>query len=507
MTSEEFSIKFPDGRKEGITVHQFIAIDLGASSGRVLLGRLADGRLTLTEMHRFENVPLQVDDSLRWDLGAIERGIRRGIELARLRIPGNAPDGVACDSWGVDYVLLSEYGRPLANPHHYRDRRTEGVMESLCRKIGRFEIFRRTGIQFMRFNTLYQLAAEKAETLRRAERLLMIADYFNYILGGGVFGEVTLASTTQMVDARTRGWQSELAAAAAPDTPLMRLLPRLVEAGTYLGDGQTVTGHGPRFPVYASASHDTAAAVAGCPGKGDDWAFLSSGTWSLLGVELREPVVTEAALEANLSNELGVEGTVRLLKNVCGLWPLQQCREEWAAAGREYSWNELTVLAENAAPLSTVIDPDDQRFLAPGNMVDKIADFCRETSQDPPEDVGETVRVILEGLALKCRLVLESLERVAGRTIRVINMVGGGTQNRLLCQLTADACGRPVVAGPVEATAIGNVLVQARAVRAVNDLAEARQIIRRSFEPVTYESHPSPAWDEACARMENMTRE
>jgi rhamnulokinase len=486
--------------------HHLIAVDLGASNGRVILATLADGKLTLVEAHRFENAPLNDGGSLRWDLDALEREVRTGVDLACRRIPGNAPDGVACDSWGVDYVLLGENGRPLANPHHYRNRRTEGVMEAFCARFGRRQVFDRTGLQFLPFNTLYQFMMESPETLRRTQRVLMIADYFNYILGGGVFGEVSLASTTQMVDPRTRGWQPDLAAAAAPDAPLMRLLPRLVEAGTYLGDGATYASYNPRLPVYASASHDTAAAVAGCPGTGDDWAFLSSGTWSLLGVELPAPVVTEAALDANLSNELGVDGTTRLLKNICGLWPLQQCREEWAAAERKYSWDEIIALAEKAPPLAAVIDPDDARFLAPGDMSARIAAFCRETGQTPPTGVGEFARVILEGLALKCRLVLESIERVTGRTLRVINMVGGGTQNRLLCQLTADACGRPVVAGPVEATAAGNVMVQAIAVGAVRNLAAAREVIRRSFAPVTYDPHPSAAWDDACARLRTILK-
>ncbi len=485
--------------------HHFIAVDLGASSGRVVLATLADGRLTLAEAHRFENAPLDDGASLRWDIEMLAREVRRGVELARQRIPGGAPDGVACDSWGVDYVLLDDCNHPLALPHHYRDRRTEGIMERFCAAFGRERIFELTGVQFLPFNTLYQLMTEGRETLRRVHRLLMIADYVNFVLGGGMYAEITLASTTQMVDPRTRTWQSDMVGLVALDAGLARRLPVIVEAGTYLGDGATILRDGPRFPVYASASHDTAAAVAGCPGKGDDWAFLSSGTWSLLGVELPQPVVTPEALDANLSNELGVAGTTRLLKNIMGLWPLQQCREAWAAAGKSYSWDEIIALAEAARPFVAVIDPDDPRFFAPGDMPAKIAAFCRETGQRAPETPGEFARVILEGLALKCRLVLESLERVTGRRLRVINMVGGGTRNRLLCQWTADACGRPVVAGPVEATAAGNVMVQAMAVGAVQDLAEARDVIRRSFAPVTCDPHPTAAWEEAFNRLRSLS--
>jgi rhamnulokinase len=370
-------------------------------------------------------------------------------------------------------------------------------MESLSRTIGRLEIFRRTGIQFLGFNTIYQLAAEKPETLRRAERLLMIADYFSHRLGARPVGEVTLAGTSQLVDARTRAWSLDLVEKLKLAQSPARLLPELVEPGTVLGDCEGI-------PVIATAAHDTAAAVAGCPGAGRDWAFLSSGTWSLLGVELPAPVITEAALEANLSNELGISGTTRLLKNICGLWPLQRCREEWAVAGRECSWNELISLAEKAAPWSAVIDPDDPRFVAPPGMLQAIAAFCRDTSQDPPQDIGQTVRMVLEGLALKCRRVLGKLEEVVGGSLSTIHMVGGGVQNRLLCQWTADACARRVVAGPVEATAVGNIVTQAMAVGAVDSLAEARRMIARSFQPAEYQPHPSSAWDDAYVRLQNI---
>lgn len=304
-------------------------------------------------------------------------------------------------------------------------------------------------------------------------------------------------STSQLVDARTRQWSLDLVEKLKGAESPVRLLPELVEPGTVLGDFEGI-------PVIATAAHDTAAAVAGCPAAGNDWAFLSSGTWSLLGVELAAPVITQPALDANLSNELGISGTTRLLKNICGLWPLQRCREEWAAAGREVSWDQLIALARKAPPFSAVIDPDDPRFVAPPSMLQAIAGFCRDTSQHPPKDVGGTVRVVLEALALKCRRVLMQLEEVVGRSLSTIHMVGGGVQNRLLCQWTADACARRVVAGPVEATAAGNIVTQAMAVGAVGSLADARQIVARSFRPAEYQPHPSSAWDDACARLENL---
>jgi len=475
----------------------FIAVDLGASSGRVMLGRLAGGRLALSEAHRFENGPLEEGGSLRWDVARLEREIRSGIACAREAADGDL-GGVGVDSWGVDYVLLGETGEPVAPPHHYRDARTEGVMARVGERLGREYIFSRTGIQFVPFNTIYQLAAESAERLARAERLLLMADYFAHRLGGAPCGEVTLASTSQLLDPHARVWDAELAAKIEVEN-LPALLPGLVEAGARTGEASGV-------PVFATAAHDTAAAVAGCPASGENWAFLSSGTWSVLGVELAGPVLTGAALAANLSNELGTGGTVRLLKNIMGLWLLQECREAWSAADRRYAWDELATLAERAAPLAAVIDPDDARFFAPGDMPGRIDGFCRETGQTRPEGPGATARVVLEALALKTRLVLGELERVTGRSLETIHMIGGGVQNELLCQWTADATGRRVLAGPVEATAAGNVLVQAVGAGALASREEARAVVARSFDLVEYEPHSPRAWDEAAGRLEELVR-
>ena len=475
----------------------FIGIDLGASSGRTVLGRLDGDRLTLEETHRFGNVPVEGAGTLRWDIDALEAGIREGIARSRAAAGDDEIDGIGIDSWGVDYVLLDEVGGVLQQPFHYRDRRVDGVMAHVCADVGRETIFDRTGIQFMPINTLFQLAAEDRSVLDRADRVLMIADYFAHRLGGRVVQEVTLASTSQLMDPRTRTWATDL---AQKINLTAGILPELVEAGTTLGEFEGI-------PIIAAAAHDTAAAVVGCPGAGDDWAFLSSGTWSLLGVELPEPVVTEAVLQANLSNELGIHDTTRLLKNICGLWPLQECRREWSEAGEAHSWEDLAALAAEAEPLRAIVDPDDRRFLAPESMNDAIREYCTATKQPPPRNVGETVRCILEGLALKCRWVLDLLERVTGRRVTTVHMVGGGVQNALLCQLTADATGRLVVAGPIEATATGNVLTQAMGRGVIASMSEARDVIRRSFELTAYTPHPTPAWSEAYEKLQEIIRE
>lgn len=468
----------------------FLAIDLGASSGRAVLGELSSGRLALREVHRFANGPVEgPGGSMRWDLAGLEREIRRGLELAREQA-GNLA-GVGVDTWGVDYVLTDDAGRPVEPPFHYRDSRTDGVMDRVCEQVGREQIFGRTGIQFMPFNTIFQLAAHDREMLARASGLLMMADYLAASLGGRGVGEVTLASTSQLVDPRTRTWADDLIGKLGLPRAIF---PDLVEAGTVIGNCSGV-------PVVATAHHDTGAAVAGTPGAGDDWAFLSSGTWSLLGIETDTPVLGPDALTANVSNELGVGGTVRLLKNIAGLWLLQECRRCWAGSGADHSWNELVAAAEAAPALQSIIDPDDPSLLAPDDMPAAIAALCRRSGQPAPDGVGPTVRVALESVALKTRHVLELLEQVTGRSIRTIHMVGGGIQNRLLCQWTADATGRTVLAGPVEATATGNILAQAVGVGAIADWPAARALLRDSIELVEYQPADRSQWDDAYGKQ------
>ena len=477
-------------------IHNFLAIDLGASSGRAVLGRLEDERVTFSEVHRFPNGPIHVNGSLRWDVVALEREIRLGVQRAVERV--DRLDGLGLDSWGVDYVLLNAAapGQPIEPPFHYRDSRTAGAMDRVFKKISRSDLYARTGIQFLPFNTIYQLASEDKERLASADGLLLIADYFAHRLGARPVGEMTLASTSQLLDARTRGWATDLAGQLGIPADL---LPELVEAGQVIG--QTDDG----TPIIATASHDTGAAVVGCPAAGPgDWAFLSSGTWSILGMELDQPRLGPDALAAGMSNEAGVAGTIRLLRNIMGLWLLQESRRQWAAAGKDQTWDELVRLAGDAKPFSAVLDPDDETFLAPGDMPARIAEFCRRTNQPAPDSVGQFVRVIFESLALKTRWVLDRLESVAGRRAHTIHLVGGGASNRLLCQWTADATSRVVLAGPAEATAAGNVLTQAVGVGAISSFAYARQVLRQSIELDEYEPLPSAEWDGAYERLRSL---
>ncbi len=393
------------------------------------------------------------------------------------------------DTWGVDFALLGRGGTLLGNPRHYRDPHTEDVMESAFARVPRRDIFRQTGIQFMRFNTLFQLLAlqrDRSPLLEMAETLLFMPDLFHYFFTGIKVNEYTDASTSQMLDPQTRGWAYELVRAFGLPS---QVLGTLVPPGTVLGPLRasiaSETGINPA-PVIAPASHDTAAAIAAVPASAASWAYISSGTWSLMGVELSQPLVSDAALEANFTNEGGVGGTTRLLKNIMGLWLVQECRRAWVRAGTSYDYDELTRRAEAATPFVSLVDPDDPSFILPANMPAALADFCRRSGQPAPDGVGGAVRCALESLALCYRWVLERLEALTGRRAEVIHVVGGGSQNALLNQFTADACDRPVLAGPVEATAIGNVLVQSLGLGVLGSLADAREIVRRSFEVRTF---------------------
>jgi rhamnulokinase len=457
---------------------RLLAVDLGAESGRVAAGTFDGDRLSVSEVHRFSNVPVRIGGTLCWDFlrlfGDVHDGLRRAGQAA----------SVGVDAWGVDFGLIDARGRLLANPVHYRDERTRGMIGRAVQRVSRAEIYARTGIQFMEINTLYQLfaMAERHDPdLERAERMLLIPDLLNHYLCGSVVSEYTNATTTQCFDVRQGDWARDLVAHLAVPT---RLLPPVVPPGTVLGPllpgvADETGGHGLR--VVAPGTHDTASAVAAVPLQ-EGSAFLSSGTWSLLGVELREPIVTEAALEANVTNEGGVGGTIRLLRNVMGLWLLQQARQALASAsGQAPTYAELTRMAESAPAHTTFIDPDDPRFLRPGDFRATLAAYCQETHQPAPEGPAQLVRTVLESLALKYALVLRQLETLTGKETRALRVVGGGARNDTLCQLTADATGLPVIAGPIEATTIGNLIVQAIALGELSSLAEARALVARSF--------------------------
>jgi rhamnulokinase len=479
-----------------------LAFDLGAESGRGVLGRFDGSRLTLDVLHRFPNGPVCTLDCLHWDVLRLF-----GETLAGLRRAAAEPGGVASvgvDTWGVDFALLGRGGTLLGNPRHYRDPHTEGVMEAVFARVPREEIFRRTGLQFLRFNTLFQLAAlqrDRSPLLDAAETMLLMPDLFHYWLTGIKVNEYTDASTTQLLDPRARGWAFELLRALElPE----RLPGSLVPPGTALGPLRTAvateTGLEP-VPVVAPATHDTAAAVAAVPAEGEAWAYISSGTWSLVGVELAEPLINDAALRSNFTNEGGVGGTARFLKNVMGLWLIQECRRAWNREGKPYTYEELTRLAGEALGGASLIDPDDGVFLLPMNMPAAIADFCRRTGQPVPSGPGPTVRCALDSLALRYRWVVERIEALTGRRLEVIHVVGGGSQNGLLCQLTADACGRRVLAGPVEATAAGNVLTQAMGLGLLGSLRDVREVVRRSFPVQPYEPNDSAKWQEPYERF------
>jgi rhamnulokinase len=480
---------------------RFLAIDLGAQSGRAMLGTLEAERLTLTEIRRFLNEPIREATGLHWDVLRLWSEIRQALESAAQ----GTLDGIGLDTWGCDFALLDERRNLLENPYHYRDARTDGVQEVVAERVGRESLYARTGTQLLPFNTLFQLYAACQATPRvidQARALLMVPDLFNFWLTGDMRSEYTIASTSQMTCPRARAWETSLLAELGLPT---QLLQPMIEPGTVIGGlranaSAALAG----TPVVAPACHDTGSAFAAV-GSSDRQAVISSGTWSLLGAEVDAPVVTERARQLNFTNEGGVCGTTRVLKNITGMWLLQSCTRAWASAGQTFTYDDLLSAAQYSGQrFRSLIDPDHPEFFHPPDMPVAIAQFCRRTGQPAPEDPGACTRAILESLAFKYRLVLESLEEVIGDRCERIRLVGGGSRNRLLCQLTADATGRPVVAGPVEATALGNVALQMLATGAVRTLAEARATIERSFPGERYEPRETSQWDREWGRFREL---
>jgi rhamnulokinase len=460
----------------------FAAIDLGASSGRVVAGRLDDGIVTLEELHRFANRPVQLPDGLRWNLlhlfAAALDGLRRAPALR----------GIGVDTWGVDYALLDGHGRVLGLPFHYRDPRTQGTIARAFERVPQRELYAATGIQSLPINTVFQLLADEGSpALAAAEAIALVPDLLAFWLSGELVNEATSASTTGLLDARSGRWALDVVQRLGLPP---QIFGTLVEPGTPLGPALAHHGLG-AVPVSAVAGHDTASAFVAAPVRDEHAAILSSGTWCLLGVELPEPVLTDAACEANLTNERGVDGTTRLLKNVMGLWLEQECARVWDDA----PFAALHRLAGEASTDVPLFDPDDEGFLAPGDMPARIAAACRRSGQREPRGRGEVVRAIHVSLACKYRFVLERLEAVTGREITTLHVVGGGARNELLCRLTADVTGRELLVGPIEATALGNVLVQARAAGELGSLADVRAVARASARPVRHE--PAADRDEA----------
>jgi rhamnulokinase len=482
---------------------RYIACDLGAESGRVMLGRLEDGRLTLEEMHRFPSPAVRVLGSLRWDVLHIFEELKTGLRQVAARQV--AVGSLSVDSWGVDYVLINSVHPMLSPPFHYRDARTESTYERVRKQLGSELIFAETGIQFMTINTIYHLVSDLEKSpglLEVADCFLTIGDYFNYLFSGMPKVDESNASTTQLYNPRTRSW-SQVLIERCGFPP--KIFPELVAPGTVLGPllPEVAADTGLRdVQVVATCSHDTGAAVAAVPAQeGEDWAYLSSGTWSLLGLELPQPLISEKVREHNFTNEAGYGGTTRFLKNIVGLWILQESRREWARQGKELDYATLTQQAERAEPFRSLIDPRQPRFLKPGEMPQKMASFCLETGQPAPQTPGEFVRCIFESLALLYRVTIEELEQLSGRTIRRLHIVGGGSQSALLNQFAASATGRQVIAGPAEATAIGNVLLQAIALGDLGSLAALRQVVRDSFALQTFEPISPEIWGAAYQRF------
>ncbi len=487
----------------------FLAFDFGAESGRALLGEIKDGKLTLRDIHRFPNVPVMVLGKFHWDVLRLFNEIRHGLRLA-VQETGGKIDGIGIDTWGVDFALLGEDGEPIGMPFHYRDERTNGMMEKAFSIVPKAEIWDKTGIQFMQLNSLYQLVAlavSDSPALKNTEKLLMIPDLFNYWLTGVGVSEFSIASTSQVYNPVTGGWDEDLLKKIGVDPAIM---PEIVQPGAKIGnlDSKLAAEMGLTndIPVFAPCCHDTGSAVAAVPATTDKFVYISSGTWSLMGTEIDKPLLSREAMEAGFTNEGGVAGTFRFLHNIMGLWIVQECRRTWLARGEEMSYTEITSMAAESEGFRSIIDPDDVIFLTPGDMPARIQDYCAKSGQPVPETYGQIIRCALDGLALRYRDTLEKLEKLHQCEFEAFHIVGGGIQNKLLCQITADATGRKITTGPIEATAAGNILVQALGAGKVESLAEIRKIVRRSFDVEEFTPRASTTLEKAYAKFQDLQK-
>jgi rhamnulokinase len=485
---------------------RLLAFDLGAESGRAMIGHFDGQNLELEEIHRFSNGPVRLNASLFWDVLRLWNDIKQGLTKAADLYRGSLKS-LGLDTWGVDFGLLASDDNLLGNPYHYRDGRTNGMLELAFTKIPRSEIYQSTGIQFMQLNSLYQLlsmASAGSPILDAAETFLNMPDLFNFWLTGRKASEFTIATTSQCYDPVAGDWAYDLLESLNIPT---KIFGPVIQPGTILDVIRPALAEETgcdQIAVIAPACHDTGSAVAAVPADGRDYIYLSSGTWSLMGVEIDKPIISLKSLEYNFTNEGGVGGTFRLLKNITGMWPLQECRRIWRRQGRQYSYDELTQMAEAAPAFGPLISPSDDRFLAPGDMPKLIQSYCNNTGQEIPQGEGMIVRTILESLALEYRWVADRLEELTGKRMETIHIIGGGSRNRLLNQLTADATSRRVVAGPVEATAAGNLLIQVLALGHLGTIDECRSVVRRSFDVETYEPGNSEPWDAMYERYVNL---
>ncbi len=464
------------------------AVDLGASGGRVVVGRFDGDKLSIEEMHRFENIPVQVFDTIYWDILRIFNDIKIGLRKTKNKLSEEKTclSSIGIDSWGVDFALLDKEGRLCGNPVHYRDKRTSGIDQKVFELISKEEIFNITGIQFLPFNSIFQLAAMKMNneaSLLNAKTMLMIPDLIRYFLTGDISSEYTDATTTQLYDSVNMCWSEKIINKLG--LPIS-LFPRIIHPASVVGKIFSSTSEelgGLNADVIAVATHDTASAVASVPSLKKQFAYISCGTWSCLGTESDKPVINDKALALNFTNEGGIANTFRILKNLMGLWLLQETRREWERKGRYVHWEDITKMAQNGKPLSYFINPNDYFFLAPGDMPARVRDYCKNTNQSIPEKDEDLLRCIIEGLAFEYRYELENLEKLQEKKFDELHIIGGGVQNRLLCQWTSNAINRPIIAGPVEATAKGNIIVQMMAERKIKNISQARELIRKSFPP------------------------
>jgi rhamnulokinase len=489
-----------------MTKHAFLAFDLGAESGRAMLGVLHDGMLQLHEIHRFPNGPIQVHGHLHWDIFRLFDELKTGLRKACASgLP--APESIGIDTWGVDFGFLGKDGSVLGLPYAYRDPQTDGMVEELLRTIPRETLYGRTGIQFLQFNSLVQLLSLKkhgSPLLDAASDLLFIPDLLTYLFTGVKRSEFTIASTSQIINPASRSWDHEILSAVGLNPSLFQ---EIVLPGTVIGsvaDSIRLETASPDVPLVAVATHDTGSAVAAVPAGGEEWAYISSGTWSLMGVEIESPILTPEAMRHNFTNEGGVDGKIRFLKNIAGLWLVQECRRAWTAEGKDLTYDRIVELAENASPFRSLVDPDWGGFLHPRDMREAITAYCSATGQIAPGTPGEFARCVFESLALKYRQVLDELHRILSKRVAAIHIIGGGSKNRFLCQLAANTTGLPVLAGPSEATAIGNIMVQSRTGGYCANLHEMREIIRLSCTPDRYQPRDADVCERAYDRFQSL---
>lgn len=485
--------------------YTFLAFDLGATSGRSVIGTLTDGKIEIRELTRFPNGITELHGKYYWNLMGLYQALKEGLSACARE--GIVPDSIGIDTWGIDVVPLGEDGSILSMPRAYRDPYTEGAPESYFERVSREEVYEKTGIQIMNMNTLYQLYAGVKQGYApylNAKEFLFTPDALIYMLTGKKVWEYTIGSTSQIMNPRTGDWNKDLLEAAGlnPDVLKTPTLPGAV-VGT-LTDALAEETRIGKVKVVAVAGHDTASAVAAVPAQDENFAYLSSGTWSLMGIETQEPIITPETYEMNFTNEGGVEGTTRFLKNICGMWILEQCRKEWTRAGKEYTYPQIVEMAMQAKPFQAFIYPDDASFANPSSMLRAIEDFCKRTGQTPPADDAQIVRCIFESLALRYREVIDMLDRVASFPIERLHVIGGGSKNRLLNQFTANAIGRKVMAGPSEATAIGNVMIQAMASGAVSSLKEMRAMIHEAIETEEFLPQDADVWETAYQKYQTL---